>query len=122
MFRQADASSSRLHAGLGIGLALVQQLVDLHGGSVAVESEGPGKGATFTMRLPLSPEVQRAPRMESTSETGVLSHLKLLIVDDSADTIEMLRRLLELDGATVKSARSGDEALRLARLEERLAK
>ncbi|HZE68678.1 MAG TPA: PAS domain S-box protein [Pyrinomonadaceae bacterium] len=114
MFRQADATSSRSHAGLGIGLALVQQLIGLHGGRVAVASEGRGKGTKFTITIPLSDEVGPAVSSEPRVGTGVLNHLKLLIVDDSADTIDMLRRLLEMDGARVKSARSGAEALCVA--------
>lgn len=114
MFRQADASSSRPHSGMGIGLALVQQLVGLHGGVVAVESAGVGQGARFTIELPLSDETEESTGFSPSVETGVLSQMRILVVDDSADTVDMLRRLFEMDGASVETARSGVEALRIA--------
>ncbi len=114
MFRQADASSSRPHSGMGIGLALVRQLIDLHGGKVAVESNV-GQGAKFTVQIPLSRETERAFRSSPQVETGVLSQMAILVVDDSEDTVDMLRQLFEMDGAVVETARSAAEALRMAR-------
>jgi two-component system CheB/CheR fusion protein len=117
MFRQADATNSRKHTGLGIGLALVEQLVRLHDGSVAVSSAGSGQGAQFTVKLPLSRKSGASLIMDHQPESGILGQLRILVVDDSLDTIEMLQRLFEMDGATVATATSGDEALRL--IEER---
>ncbi|HEU4874276.1 MAG TPA: ATP-binding protein [Pyrinomonadaceae bacterium] len=119
MFRQADGSNRRRHGGLGIGLALVRQLVQLHGGTISAESDGPNKGARFTVRLPLMRETV-APVVASTGtlELNVLSQTNFLIVDDSEDTIQMLQELLKIGGANVMTANSGAEALRLAREHE----
>ncbi len=117
MFRQADATKSRRHGGLGIGLALVQQLVQLHDGAIEVFSEGPGTGARFTVSLPLLTDTRESGTTETQMEPAALSHLRILVVDDSHDTIEMLRRLFEMDGATVMTAANGAEALKL--VEER---
>lgn len=112
MFRQADATNSRRHGGLGIGLALVQQLVQLQDGTVSVSSAGPGQGAQFTIKLPLSREAKSISKAPST-DVDVLSQMRILIVDDSVDTVDMLSRLFEMDGAIVNTARSGAEALRI---------
>jgi PAS domain S-box-containing protein len=114
MFRQADAGSSRKHGGMGIGLALVRQLVELHGGTVAAASAGIGKGAEFTVRIPLSREAWPAVKTAPLAGKGALNSLRVLIVDDSRDTVEMLRHLLELEKATVTCAMSGVQALQLA--------
>jgi PAS domain S-box-containing protein len=114
IFRQADASSSRRQGGLGIGLALVKQLAELHGGRVMAESEGTGKGATFSVWLPLHDlPVSTAPS-EQEKQVGGLLHKLILVVDDSRETTDMLSRLLQMEGAFVHTARSGDEALALA--------
>jgi len=115
MFRQADATSSRRHGGMGIGLALVQQLVALHNGSVAMESAGQGQGAKFTIRLPLSRETRERGVPEGMVDAGALDQMRILVVDDSEDTVEMLRRLFEMDGATVSTAAGGAEALEIIR-------
>lgn len=115
MFRQADATSSRRHGGMGIGLALVQQLVALHNGSVAMESAGQGQGAKFTIRLPLSRETRERGVPEGMVDAGALDQMRILVVDDSEDTVEMLRRLFEMDGATVSTAGGGAEALEIIR-------
>ncbi|HLM25288.1 MAG TPA: ATP-binding protein [Pyrinomonadaceae bacterium] len=120
MFRQADGSNRRRHGGLGIGLALVRQLVQLHGGTISAESNGPNKGARFTVRLPLMRETAVSPILASppTMELDVLSQTNFLIVDDSEDTIQMLQELLKIGGAKVMTASNGAEALRIARENE----
>jgi signal transduction histidine kinase/CheY-like chemotaxis protein len=114
IFRQADASSSRRQGGLGIGLALVRQLTELHGGQVHAESEGIGKGAKFMVLLPLE-ESATSSGEERPLEIGTpLKHKKILVVDDSTETTIMLGKLLQMEGAHVQTARSGLEALGLA--------
>jgi PAS domain S-box-containing protein len=117
MFRQADATNSRRHSGLGIGLALVEQLVRLHDGDVAATSGGRGRGAQFTIKLPLTDESKQSLTNVKEIDAGALSEMRILVVDDSIDTVEMLRRLFEMDGATVNTARSGSEALEVVRNE-----
>lgn len=112
IFRQADASSSRRHEGMGIGLALVKQLAELHGGRVKVQSEGHGRGATFTVWVPLYLE-EAATATAATSTPTALKGKSILVVDDSRETTEMLSTLLTLEGARVLTARSGLEALKL---------
>ena len=114
MFRQADGSSSRPHGGMGIGLALVKQLIELHGGTVAAAS-APGRGARFTIELPITSEEEVPARSLAESEVGVLGHMRILIVDDSVDTVDMLSQLFEMDGAVVATARGASEALEIAR-------
>ena len=116
MFRQADSSRVRRHGGMGIGLALVQQLVQLHQGTVSAESEGTGKGSRFTVRLPLTREAQRSSPALGMSpvELSVLAETDFLVVDDSEDTIAMLEELLKTGGASVTTASNGADALRIA--------
>jgi signal transduction histidine kinase/ActR/RegA family two-component response regulator len=115
MFRQADSSNSRRHGGMGIGLALVRQLVQLHGGTVAAESAGTDKGSRFTIRLPLTSEHLLSAVSASTPlKLKSLAQKDFLIVDDSEDTIAMLDQLLKISGANVTSATNGADALRLA--------
>ena len=115
IFRQADASTNRTQSGMGIGLAVVQQLVELHGGSVTANSAGKGKGATFTIRLPrrMNTKAPIAPVVDLG--IGSLAGMTVLVVDDSEDTTEMVKHLLEIGGASVCAATSGREALRIAR-------
>lgn len=117
-FRQADASSTRRHGGLGLGLSIVNRLVELHGGRVQAESEGAGMGATFTVWLPRDQTVARLPETPAQPShvppNGVapkLSGLRVLVVEDEDDTREMLRVLLEGAGATVHPASSSAEGL-----------
>lgn len=118
MFRQADGSNRRRHGGLGIGLALVRQLVQLHGGKIIAESDGPNKGARFTVRLPLLHEMAglESPVAATSSpiDLNVFAQKNFLIVDDSEDTIAMLQELLKVAGANVMTATNGADALRIA--------
>ncbi len=116
MFRQADGSNRRRHGGLGIGLALVKQLVQLHGGSITAESDGPGEGSRFTVRLPLMRDAELVTIGTSAGavELNLLSETSFLIVDDSEDTIAMLNELLKVSGAHVRTATNGADALRIA--------
>lgn len=118
IFRQADSGTSRAQSGMGIGLAVVQQLVELHGGSVTAFSAGVGEGATFTIRLARSVDTKRRPSPLLDLTLGTLHGMEVLVVDDSEDTTEMVRHLLEIGGASVCAATSGSEALSFARERE----
>ena len=115
IFRQADSSTNRSQSGMGIGLAVVQQLVELHGGSVTAYSAGAGQGASFTIHLPRSGENRAPGSLSSDLCIESLEGVNVLVVDDSEDTAEMVRHLLEIGGATVTAVTSGLEALRSAR-------
>jgi PAS domain S-box-containing protein len=115
IFRQADASSSRRHEGMGIGLALVKQLTELHDGHVSVESAGLGEGATFIVSIPLYRAALDDTDIDETATTVALQGRTILVVDDSRETTEMLTTLLTTAGAAVSSARSGSEALQQVR-------
>jgi PAS domain S-box-containing protein len=114
IFRQADSSTNRSQSGMGIGLAVVQQLVELHGGSVTAHSDGVGEGASFTIHLPPSAE-NTLSRILVQDRIDSLEGMNVLVVDDSADTTEMVQHLLEIGGARVTAVTSGLEALRAAR-------
>ncbi|WP_051331418.1 PAS domain S-box protein [Methylocaldum szegediense] len=115
LFAQADRSLDRAKGGLGIGLSLVKQLVQLHGGSVDAKSEGLGKGSEFIVRLPLlsdAPAATAAPRETPDSEQRPLR--RVLVVDDNTDMVEGLSLLLELEGFEVERAADGPTALAIA--------
>jgi two-component system CheB/CheR fusion protein len=116
MFRQADAATTRGEGGLGIGLALVKSLVEMHGGRVAVESEGRGRGSTFKVWLPLHERTDFAPLGDGglVVATRPLDGARVLLVDDTADTLETFGYLLEHEGAEVTPANSGVEAIEIA--------
>jgi signal transduction histidine kinase/ActR/RegA family two-component response regulator len=114
-FRQADSSSTRVHGGLGLGLAIVRHLVEIHGGRVRADSEGEGRGATFTVELPmLSAEPLGrwiAGRRGGTDQRRVdLSGVRVLVVDDDADTLDVVQLALGQHGASVQVAGSVAEA------------
>ncbi len=127
-FRQADGTMTRKHGGLGLGLAIVRHLVELHGGSVRAKSSGPGQGAVFTVILPreilptavvpglsasAGSSAERPARPADSPDPAPLRGLSILIVDDVPDTLRMLATLLEDAGARVFSAESARAALAL---------
>jgi signal transduction histidine kinase/CheY-like chemotaxis protein len=113
-FRQADASTSRRHGGLGLGLSLVRQIVELHGGKVSVESAGVMKGSTFWVSLPAAVGAdRRLPVHPVTSEPVTLDGISILIVDDENDARELLVAMLQNFGASVRAIGSADEAIDL---------
>jgi len=114
-FRQADASSSRRHGGLGVGLALVHDLIVLHGGSVLAQSEGEGKGAMFTIDLPTvaAQEIDAGidgNGLQSRAMTS-LDRVRVLLIDDDTDARELSQAVLEQCGARVKAVSSSAEAI-----------
>jgi PAS domain S-box-containing protein len=111
-FRQADNATTRQFGGLGLGLAIVRQIVELHGGTVQAASLGEGQGATFTIRLPLMPQQpQMLQEIRQAEPAPNLQGVKVLVVDDIADIREYVAFVLEQEGATVTSVSSAAEAL-----------
>jgi signal transduction histidine kinase/CheY-like chemotaxis protein len=113
-FAQADDALDRSHGGLGIGLTIVRRLVELHGGSVAVASEGRGCGSRFTVRLPLAEPARRVPATEAAAIAPNARPLRVLLVEDYADAREALRQLLESLGHSVESAADGPSGVAAA--------
>ena len=113
-FEQADSRYAREHGGLGLGLAIARHLAEMHGGTLAAESDGPNLGATFTVRLP-GAETMHDPELETGAIEAPalprLDGLSILLVDDERDAVMMVREVLESAGATVATANSGEEAL-----------
>ena len=115
-FRQADASRTRRYGGLGLGLAIVRQLVELHGGSVRAESAGPGKGARFVVTLLREedpPHVDATPGADRRHEAEDFSGLRVLVVDDEPDARDLVGHVVRERGAEVSLAGSAREALAL---------
>ncbi|HEX5635304.1 MAG TPA: ATP-binding protein, partial [Gemmatimonadales bacterium] len=116
LFTQAHRTLDRAQGGLGIGLTVVKRLVELHGGTVVASSEGPGRGSTFTLRLPLCdalPQAPESPRAEARRPAA--SALRVLVVDDSRDAAESLAELLRLSGHEVRTAEDALAALAVTR-------
>ncbi|WDT81601.1 MAG: PAS domain S-box protein [Candidatus Manganitrophus sp.] len=119
-FRQAEGASTRFYGGLGLGLAIVRHLVELHGGTVSAHSPGEGKGANFTVTLPvkvpstgsLDPEIKRPEEgMLPLTSTRLLDGVEILLVDDEADARELLTLILQRSGARVITVSSAREAI-----------
>lgn len=111
-FRQAEGATTRSVGGLGLGLAIVRQLVELHGGTIRAESPGVGQGATFTVRLPLMPTQPTVNEVSQSSELRLnLDGINVLVVDDDADARAFTTFLLEQYGATVTAVASAEAAL-----------
>ncbi len=120
-FRQADGSTTRMHGGLGLGLAIVRHLVQLHQGVIAVESPGKGKGTTFTINIPLTPTAaaeesangeQPLVKSEDFGNSKALAGLRILVVDDEGDSRDLITAILTRYGSEVKCSESTSEALR----------
>lgn len=121
-FRQEDSSTTRGYGGLGLGLAIVRHIVELHGGVVYAESEGKGKGASFVIQMPIMVVPPQRPMHDfsvippslrhggSTTVSKILTGVDILVVDDERDTRTLLRSILSLAGANVKIAESAQEA------------
>lgn len=111
-FRQADSATTRKFGGLGLGLAIVRHLVELHGGTIQADSPGEGFGATFTVYLPLiqtPPKIE--PRSQSPQQSLTLQGIHVFVVDDDTDTRDFIEFLLQQSGAMVTTAASAKEAL-----------
>jgi CheY-like chemotaxis protein len=120
-FRQADASTTRQYGGLGLGLSIVKQLVELHGGHIRATSAGEGLGATFIVSLPMAAVQSDDKREHPTSryncaleyEDIALDNLRVLVIDDEPDARELIRRVLSQCNAHVITAASAEEGLRV---------
>jgi CheY-like chemotaxis protein len=115
-FKQADSTSTRKYGGLGIGLAIVKSIVEMHGGTVSASSPGEGHGATFQVRIPVSPlKIETAtapgPAKPTWEAPPELDRLRVLVVDDDDDGREMVAAILERCGSIVTRASSVREAV-----------
>lgn len=114
-FSQADPSSTRKYGGLGLGLSIVKYLVELHDGTITVESEGRGKGAQFTVILPVietaNRSINKTHSVDSNIKLDAFNGLKILVLDDEPDARNLMRTLLEEYGAHVMTAQNVQEAL-----------
>ena len=116
LFAQGERSLDRTEGGLGIGLTLVRQLVQMHGGSVEAHSEGPGRGSEFVVRLPhfAAPPAADRPAVQDTEGSSPMGSRRVLVVDDNRDSVETMALLLHLWGHEVRTAYDGPSALALA--------
>ncbi|HET9947312.1 MAG TPA: PAS domain-containing protein [Longimicrobiales bacterium] len=120
-FRQADGTYTRVHGGLGLGLAIARHLTELHGGKVRAESPGPGLGATFTVELPAAPAPEASeprpelprPAARACGAERALAGARVLVADDHRDSLEVLVRVLTRAGADVVAVSNGEQALEL---------
>ncbi len=118
-FRQADSTSTRQHGGLGLGLAIARQLIEIHGGTISAASDGDGKGATFRLRLPLigalaelnAPPHDVKQTVQPQQALDILAGIQVLVVDDDLDTLELLTAALRQRSASVTAVSSASAAL-----------
>ena len=116
-FCQEDASTTRQYGGLGLGLAIVRQLVEAHGGTITAHSPGEGQGATFTVRLPLMPiPIAPTPPWQNESQADIQG-VRVLVVEDNPDSLELIAALLKREGSIVTATASAPEALKLLKQE-----
>ena len=115
LFTQADRSLARPGGGLGIGLTIVRNLVELHGGTVTAASDGPGRGSEFVVRLPLGSVREEAPAAVPAEKPFVIPRLRILVVEDNVDGRAILRTILEADGHEVYEAGDGPSGVETAR-------
>jgi PAS domain S-box-containing protein len=115
LFAQGERSIARSEGGLGIGLTLVRKLAEMHGGSVSAQSEGPGEGSTFTVRLPAAEEESRAEAVPPPEVERGARRSRILVVDDNADAARGIARLLKLLGHEVVTAEDGPSGMEAAR-------
>jgi PAS domain S-box-containing protein len=115
MFTQERQAADRSRGGLGLGLTIVRNLVELHGGTVQADSEGPGKGSTFTVRLPAAAEAPAAIEVAPVAAPAAQAPRRVLIVDDNEDALELLAELLRNAGHVVATAKDGPTALAVAK-------
>jgi CheY-like chemotaxis protein len=115
LFAQGERSIARSEGGLGLGLTIVQKLAEMHGGSVSAESEGPGRGSAFTVRLPAAPRPAPASEGPGTPPRRERRGARILVVDDNADMARGMARLLKLHGNDVSVAYDGPSAVDTAR-------
>jgi PAS domain S-box-containing protein len=114
-FRQAESVATRSHRGMGLGLAIVRHLIELHGGTVVAESEGENKGSVFSLRLPLAAfsfaGVVRESRIPANGNEEILKGLRILLVEDEPDASEVIAMVLKDSGAQVEAVESARDAL-----------
>jgi CheY-like chemotaxis protein len=112
-FRQADSTTTRNHAGLGLGLSIAKQLIEAHKGSIRVESGGPGKGTAFIVTLPLAGDVVARQEAQPSEDQPRLDGVRVLVVDDEQDSRDLIGRALEGRGATITLADNSTQAFEI---------
>jgi two-component system, sensor histidine kinase len=114
LFVQGEQSIDRSHGGLGLGLALVRRLAELHGGSVTAESGGVGRGSTFNVAIPAIPAPHELPRKWPVTREASVEPLRILVIEDNQDARQMLRAMLTMGGHEVREAADGESGIAAA--------